>query len=154
MTWEGRLAQRREAQDPEVPPILVVLGANVYRRRVLRVPKMSQDRLAELADVAVSTIQAIESGRDPSKPVPPYPQLDTIEKLAQALGCSVDDLLRWDPATPSYLSGKSRLGPKSHPLRVLPTPRSTDSPSSQPAVVSKAVRRVGLGGDRAPARQT
>jgi transcriptional regulator with XRE-family HTH domain len=96
------VAQRREVeQTPEQPPILVVLGANVYRRRVLRVPKMSQDTLGELGDVAVSTIQAIESGRDPAKPTPPYPQLDTIEKLARALGCGVDDLLRWDRGTPS-----------------------------------------------------
>lgn len=111
------MAQRRVPLDPVPPPIRVVLGENVYRRRVLRVPKMSQDDLAEAAGVAANTIQAIESGRDPAKVPPSYPQLDTIEKIAGALGCTVDDLLRWEPEASRPLLNAAGLA---HRLEVVP----------------------------------
>jgi len=49
---------------------------------------LSQDRLAKLADVANNTIIKIEQGENIN------PTLDTLKKVAKALGVSVDDLIR------------------------------------------------------------
>jgi transcriptional regulator with XRE-family HTH domain len=85
--------------QPEVedrPALSVVVAANVYRLRVLKIPKWSQGRLAQEAGVDISTIQNIEGPRDPSKRAN-SPQLDTIEKIADALGIEPAELLVWDP---------------------------------------------------------
>jgi transcriptional regulator with XRE-family HTH domain len=87
--------------QPEIeerPGLAVIVAANVYRLRVLKVPKWSQGRLATEADVDIKTIQNIENARDPSKRSN-YPQLDTIEKIAIGLGVDPSELLVWDPAT-------------------------------------------------------
>jgi len=47
---------------------------------------LSQDRLAKLADVANNTIIKIEQGENIN------PTLDTLKKIAKALGVSLDDL--------------------------------------------------------------
>jgi transcriptional regulator with XRE-family HTH domain len=49
---------------------------------------LSQDKLSRLADVAHATIIKIESGGIQS------PTIDTVQKIAKALGVSVDILLK------------------------------------------------------------
>lgn len=49
---------------------------------------LSQDKLARLADVAHATIIKIESGGIQS------PTIDTVQRIAKALGVSVDILLK------------------------------------------------------------
>jgi len=49
---------------------------------------ISQDRLSKLADVAYNMIIKIESGANTN------PTIDTLTKIAKALGVSVDDLLK------------------------------------------------------------
>ena len=48
----------------------------------------SQDRLAKLADVANNTVIKIEQGDDKN------PTLETLKKLSDALGVSLDDLIK------------------------------------------------------------
>jgi transcriptional regulator with XRE-family HTH domain len=57
--------------------------------RKLRQKKgMSQDRLSKKADLALNTIVKIETGENPN------PTLETLEKIAKALGISVTDLFK------------------------------------------------------------
>jgi transcriptional regulator with XRE-family HTH domain len=49
---------------------------------------LSQDKLARLADIAHATIIKIESGGIQS------PTIDTVQKIAKALGVKVDDLIK------------------------------------------------------------
>jgi len=49
---------------------------------------LSQDKLARLADVAHATIIKIESGGIQS------PTIDTVQKIAKALGVSVENLIK------------------------------------------------------------
>jgi len=57
--------------------------------RKLRQKKgISQDRLSKEADLALNTIVKIETGENPN------PTLETLEKIAKALGVSVSDLFR------------------------------------------------------------
>ena len=57
--------------------------------RKLRQKKgMSQDRLSKEADLALNTIVKIETGENPN------PTVETLEKIAKALGVSVADLLK------------------------------------------------------------
>ncbi|MGI6297372.1 MAG: helix-turn-helix domain-containing protein [Minisyncoccales bacterium] len=48
----------------------------------------SQDRLAKLADVANNTVIKIEQGDNKN------PTLETLKKLSDALGVSLDDLIK------------------------------------------------------------
>jgi len=48
---------------------------------------ISQDKLSKMAEVTLHTIAKIESGATP------YPRIDTLRKIADALGVKVDDLL-------------------------------------------------------------
>lgn len=48
----------------------------------------SQDRLAKLTDVANNTVIKIEQGENKN------PTLETLKKLANALGVSLDDLIK------------------------------------------------------------
>lgn len=48
---------------------------------------ISQDRLSKLADLSLNTIVNIESGGNPN------PTIETLNKIANALGVKVDDLL-------------------------------------------------------------
>ena len=50
--------------------------------------KMSQEALARAANLSLPTIVKIESGETPN------PSIDTVKKLAAALGVSVDELLK------------------------------------------------------------
>jgi len=49
---------------------------------------LSQDKLSRLADVSHATIIKIESGGIKS------PTIDTVQKIARALGVSLDDLTK------------------------------------------------------------
>jgi transcriptional regulator with XRE-family HTH domain len=61
------------------------LSKNLKRFREKR--RLSQDRLAKLADVANNTIIKIEQGENIN------PTLDTLKKVAKALEVSVDELI-------------------------------------------------------------
>ena len=47
---------------------------------------LSQEKLARIADVANNTIIKIEAGKNQN------PTLDTLKKIAKALGVGIDDL--------------------------------------------------------------
>ena len=55
-------------------------------RKLRKQKGLSQDRLAKLADVANNTIIKIEQGENMN------PTLDTLKKMAKALGVSLDEL--------------------------------------------------------------
>jgi len=54
-----------------------------YRKKL----DISQDRLSKIADVTYNTIIKIESGANKN------PTIDTLSKIAKALGVGVDDLI-------------------------------------------------------------
>jgi transcriptional regulator with XRE-family HTH domain len=57
--------------------------------RKLRQKKgISQDRLSKEADIALNTVVKIETGENPN------PTVETLEKIAKALGVSMSDLFR------------------------------------------------------------
>ena len=49
---------------------------------------VSQDRLSKLADLSMNTIVNVESGLNPN------PTIETLLKIAKALGVGVDDLIK------------------------------------------------------------
>ncbi|PIX92458.1 XRE family transcriptional regulator [Candidatus Kuenenbacteria bacterium CG_4_10_14_3_um_filter_39_14] len=55
-------------------------------KRLREKKKLSQDRLAKLADVANNTIIKIEQGENTN------PTLATLKKIAKALGVGLDEL--------------------------------------------------------------
>ena len=57
-------------------------------RKLREKKKLSQEKLARLADVANNTIIKIESGENQN------PTLDTLRKIARALEISIDDLVK------------------------------------------------------------
>lgn len=62
------------------------IGENIRKYRLQK--DISQDRLSKLADVAFHTIVKIESGETPN------PTIETVRKIAAALGVSIDDLMK------------------------------------------------------------
>jgi len=57
--------------------------------RKLRQKKgISQDRLSKEADIALNTVVKIETGESPN------PTVETLEKIAKALGVSMADLFK------------------------------------------------------------
>ena len=62
------------------------IGKNIkkYREKL----GISQDKLSKLAGITLHTITKIESGATPD------PRIETVKKIADALGISVDDLLK------------------------------------------------------------
>ena len=61
------------------------IGETIRKYRLQK--GISQDKLSKFADVAFHTIVKIESGDTPN------PTIDTVKKIAVALGVSVDELL-------------------------------------------------------------
>lgn len=63
-----------------------IVGVNIkkYRNKL----GISQDILSKKADLAFHTIAKIEAGSTPN------PTIDTVKKIADALGVSLDDLIR------------------------------------------------------------
>ena len=62
-----------------------MLSVNIKKLRKQK--KLSQDKLARLADIPYNTLIKIESGRSNN------PTLETLSKLANALGVSLDDIV-------------------------------------------------------------
>lgn len=56
-------------------------------RKLREAKRLSQEKLARMADVANNTIIKIEAGKNQN------PTLDTLKKIAKALEISVDDLI-------------------------------------------------------------
>ena len=56
-------------------------------RRLREAKGLSQEKLARLADVANNTLIKMESGENQN------PTLNSLKKVAKALGVSVDDLI-------------------------------------------------------------
>lgn len=63
-----------------------IIAKNIKKLR--KDKKLSQDKLSRLADVAHATIIKIESGGIKS------PTIDTVQKIANALGISLDTLMK------------------------------------------------------------
>jgi len=61
------------------------IGKNIKRLRQRK--GISQDNLSKLADISLNTVVKIELDQSPN------PTLETIQKLAKALGVSLDDLV-------------------------------------------------------------
>jgi len=57
-------------------------------RRYRKEKNLSQDRLSKEAEVAYNTIVKIESGENPN------PTVDTLERIAKALGVSIEKLFK------------------------------------------------------------
>ncbi|MDP2924551.1 MAG: helix-turn-helix transcriptional regulator [Candidatus Omnitrophota bacterium] len=63
-----------------------MLASNIkrYRKKL----NISQDKLSKLSDVTYNTIIKIESGKNKN------PTMKTLAKIAEALGASLDDLVK------------------------------------------------------------
>lgn len=57
-------------------------------RKIRQKKGISQDRLSKKADLALNTIVKIETGESPN------PTIETLEKIAKALGVSVTNLFK------------------------------------------------------------
>jgi len=57
-------------------------------RKIRQKKDISQDRLSKEANLALNTIVKIETGKNPN------PTVETLEKIAKALGVSVSDLFK------------------------------------------------------------
>ncbi|OGZ94020.1 MAG: hypothetical protein A3A32_03385 [Candidatus Wildermuthbacteria bacterium RIFCSPLOWO2_01_FULL_48_35] len=62
------------------------IGKNIKRFRQDK--GLSQDKLSKLADLSLNTVVKIELDESPK------PTIETIQRIAKALGVSVDDLLK------------------------------------------------------------
>ncbi len=62
------------------------IGKNIkkYRKKL----GISQDKLSKLAGITLHTITKIESGTTPN------PRIETVKKIADALGVSIEELLK------------------------------------------------------------
>jgi len=63
---------------------LKIFGANLRRERMAR--KITQERLAELADLNIRTLQKIEAGQTNIL-------VTTLKRLRKAIGCKYETLL-------------------------------------------------------------
>ena len=63
-----------------------LIGKNI--RRFRQEKGISQDRLSKLADLSLNTIVNTESGGNLN------PTIETLNKIANALGVKVDDLIK------------------------------------------------------------
>ena len=57
-------------------------------RKLRETKGLSQEKLARISDVANNTIVKIEAGKNQN------PTLDTLKKIAKALGISIDELTK------------------------------------------------------------
>ncbi len=62
------------------------IGENIKMLRLKG--KMSQDSLSKRTNLAFHTISKIESGSTPN------PTIETVKKIADALGVTIDDLIK------------------------------------------------------------
>jgi len=63
-----------------------IIAKNIKKYREKK--GISQDKLSKLAGITLHTITKIESGATPD------PRIETVKKIADALGVSIDDLMR------------------------------------------------------------
>lgn len=63
-----------------------IIAKNIKKFRKKR--GISQDKLSKLAGVTLHTITKIESGATPD------PRIETVKKIADALGLNIDDLIK------------------------------------------------------------
>lgn len=63
-----------------------MIGKNIKRLRQQK--KLSQEKLARLTDISLNTLTKIESG------FTKRPSVQTIKKIADALGITIDELFR------------------------------------------------------------
>jgi len=66
--------------------ITVSIARNIKKYRMKA--EISQDKLSKLAGVTLYTITKIETGTTLD------PRIETVKKIADALNCSVDELLK------------------------------------------------------------
>jgi transcriptional regulator with XRE-family HTH domain len=69
-----------------MPKNVSTIGENLKKLRLKA--GLSQDALSKRADLAFHTISKIEAG------VTPNPTIDTVKKLADALGVSLDEIMK------------------------------------------------------------
>lgn len=62
------------------------IGKNIKQYRQDK--GLSQDKLSKLADLSLNTVVKIELDESPN------PTIETVQRIAKALGVSVDDLLK------------------------------------------------------------
>lgn len=62
------------------------IGKNIKHLR--KEKEISQDKLSKLADLSLQTIVKIETDESPN------PTIETAQKIAKALGVSIDDLMK------------------------------------------------------------
>lgn len=69
----------------------IMLAENIkkYRKKL----KLTQEKLAREADISYSTVIKLESGEIAD------PRMETLKKIAKALGVSIDKLVRQDVDT-------------------------------------------------------
>jgi transcriptional regulator with XRE-family HTH domain len=65
---------------------LPAIAQNIRRYRAKL--GVSQDKLSKLAEITVHTLSKIESGATPD------PRIETLKRIAAALGVGVEDLIR------------------------------------------------------------
>ncbi|MDR2673390.1 MAG: helix-turn-helix domain-containing protein [Opitutaceae bacterium] len=75
---------------------LKTVGGNIRRERVAR--GLTQEKLAELAELAPRTVQKIEAGRITIL-------ITTLRRLRQAIGCPYEALLREGVCRPAASQG-------------------------------------------------
>jgi len=63
-----------------------MIGENI--KKIRKKKGISQDKLSKLADVTLTTLTKIETGINTN------PTVNTMQKIAKALGVSVDSLLK------------------------------------------------------------
>ena len=68
------------------------LKLNFYKKKL----KLTNEKIAHLADIPVATIERISSGRTKN------PNLKTMKALAKVFDCSLDDLLNLTNTTKPY----------------------------------------------------
>jgi transcriptional regulator with XRE-family HTH domain len=82
---------------------LVVPMAFKERLKALRTAAgLTQMQLATAAGLTLSSVTQMEAGKVAN------PRLDTLQALAKALGCSLDDLGRNDDPPPAWKRGGAR----------------------------------------------
>jgi transcriptional regulator with XRE-family HTH domain len=57
-------------------------------RKLRQAKRLSQDRLSKLADLSLNSVVNIEAGNNLN------PTIETLEKIAKALGVSVEELIK------------------------------------------------------------
>jgi len=85
-----------QVRTEERPALSVIVAANVYGLRRAKEPPWSQEKLARHAELSAATIRVVEGARDPGRNSNAL-RLDTLERIADALGVDPARLLEWDP---------------------------------------------------------